>query len=212
MQIEHQLEVVLEHRRGALWLLDRRQLEIALLLRLLDAPLDVTDRLGVLLDLGLVVRPQFASQRRQLVIHRVEQTLMLPQPRLARSPIGAAAVAEQRLEQGAWVPLGRERLGGAAPRERVRVDTAQVPGARPGVVWPVHRQLKRGDLRLVGEVPCEELVYRHVGEDLGFIPATPCGAGQERPGRPGMDVVPVGLQARQHDHLVPKRRQRLQNR
>ena len=45
LQVEHQREVILEDRRHALRLIDGRQLDVALLLGSLDAPLDVANRL-----------------------------------------------------------------------------------------------------------------------------------------------------------------------
>ena len=148
----------------------------------------------------------------QLLRHRVENALVLPQPRFARAPIRAAAVAEQPLEHRPRIPLHRQRLRRAAPRQRVRVDAAQVAGARAGVGRGVHRQLERRDLRLAGEMPREQLVHRHVGDDLDLVASAARGAGEKRSGGAGVDVVPVRLDARQHEHLIPERRQRLQNR
>ena len=126
--------------------------------------------------------------------------------------LGAAAVAEQPLEHRARVPLHRQRLRRAAPRKRVRVDAAQVAGARAGVGRRVHRELERCHLRLAGEMPREQLVHRDVGDDLDFVAAAARRAGQKRPGGAGVDVVPVRLDAREHEHLVAERRQRLENR
>jgi hypothetical protein len=95
LQVEHQVEVILEDRRDALRFVHLRQIQIALLLRLLNAPLDVADRIGVLVDLGLILRAQRLSERRQLVVHGIENALVLAEPRLTRGAIGAAAVAEQ---------------------------------------------------------------------------------------------------------------------
>ena len=137
---------------------------------------------------------------------------MLAQPRFARRAIGAAAVAEQLLEHRARVELHRQRLRLAAPRQRVRVDAAQVAGARAGVGRRIHRQLERGDLRLAGEVPREQLIHRDVGDDLDFVAPAARRAGQERSGRAGVDVVPVRLEPGEHEHLVAERRQRLEDR
>ena len=52
LQVEHQRQVIFEDRRRALRLLHRRQLDVALLLGLLNAPLDVANRLGILVDLA----------------------------------------------------------------------------------------------------------------------------------------------------------------
>src|SRR4029077_11782267 len=99
----------LEHRRRALRLLDRRQLEVPLLLGFLNAALDIADGFGVLVDLGLVARPERILEAGELRGDRVEDALVLAQPRLARRPIRAAAVAEQPLEHRARIPLHRER-------------------------------------------------------------------------------------------------------
>ena len=61
LQVEHQRQVVFEDRRHALRLFDRRQLDVALLLGSLNAPLDVANRLGVFLDLDLVLRTERPS-------------------------------------------------------------------------------------------------------------------------------------------------------
>ena len=137
---------------------------------------------------------------------------MLAQPRLARRPLRAAAVAEDRLEDRPRVPLHRERLRRAAPRDRVRVDAAQVAGAGAGVVRPVHRHLERGNLRLPCEVAGEELVHRDVRDDLDLVATAPRRPGQERAGGAGVDVVPARAQSRQHDGLVAVRGERLQDR
>ena len=61
LQVEHQRQVIFEDRWHALRLLDRRQLEVALFLGFLDAPFDVADRLGVFVDLHLILRAQLPS-------------------------------------------------------------------------------------------------------------------------------------------------------
>ena len=60
-------------------------------------------------------------------------------------------------------------------------------------------------------MPREQLVHRHVGEDLDFVSSAARRAGQKRSGGARVDVVPARLDARQHEHLIPERRQRLQN-
>ncbi len=194
LEVEHQGDVILEHRRHALRLIDRRDLQVALLLGLLDAALDVADRFGVLVDLALILGAELAPQAGELLVHRIEDALVLAQPRLARRPLGAAGVAEQLLEHRARVVLHRQRLRRAPPRQRVRVDAAQVAGAGAGIGRRIDGELERGDLRLPGELPREQLVHRDVGDDLDFVPATARRAGEERPGGARVDVVPVRLQ------------------
>ena len=212
LQIHHQREVILERRRDALRLLERRQLDVALLLGAGDAPLDVSHGIGILLYLDAILRAEFGPQPGQLVVHRVQDALVLAHARLARAALGGAAVAEQALEHGARVVLHRQRLGGAAPCNRVGVGAAEDAGARAGVGRPVHRQLQRRQLRLLREVPRQQLVHRHVGEDLHLGLAAARGAGQERTRRAGVDVVPTRVEARQHEHLLAERCQRLEDR
>ena len=179
---------------------------------LLDAALDVAHRFGVLVDLGLVLRPERLPQAGQLVVDRIENALVLAQPRLARGTIGAAAVAEQFLEHRARVELHRQRLRLAAPRQRVRVDAAEIAGAGAGVVRRIHRQFERPQLCLAREMPGQQLIHRDIGDDLDFVASASCRAGQKRSRRAGVNVVPVRLEARQDQHLVAKRRERLENR
>ena len=47
---------------------------------------------------------------------------------------------------------------------------------------------------------------------IDFVPASARGAGEERSGGAGVDVVPARVDARQHQHLVLERRQRFENR
>ena len=136
---------------------------------------------------------------------------MLPQAGLARRPVGAAAVAEERLEYRARIPLHRQRLRRAAPRDGVGVHAAQLAAAGAGVVRLVQGQLERRYLRLVRVVPGQQLVHRHVGDDLHLVAAAAVGAGQEGAGGAGVDVVPVRLEARQHEQLLAVRRQRLED-
>src|SRR5215467_11945388 len=121
--------MIFEDGRRALRLLDRRQLEPALLLGARNTPLDIPNGVREFVDLGAIPRAQLALQARELVLDRIENALVLPKPRFARLAIGAAAVAEQPFEDGARVPLHRQRLRGAAPRQRVRVDATQIARA-----------------------------------------------------------------------------------
>ena len=77
LQVEHQRQVILEHRRHTLRLVERGQLDVALLFGLLNPAFDVANGLGVLLDLRLVLRAQLLSKRRKLVVDGVQQALLL---------------------------------------------------------------------------------------------------------------------------------------
>ena len=211
LQVEHQRQVIFKDRRCALRLLHRRQLEVALLLGFLDAPLHVANRVGILIDLGLILRSEVPLEAHELLGHRIENALVLPQPRVARGAVRAAAVAKQPLEHRSRIPLHRQRLRRAAPGERVRVHAAQDAGACPRVGRSVHRELERWHLRLAGEMPREQLVHRYVRDDLDLVSSAARRARQKRSGGARMDVVPVRLEAGQDEHLIPVRRQRLQN-
>ena len=137
---------------------------------------------------------------------------MLPQSRFARRPLRAAAVAKQLLEHRSRIPLHRQRLRGAPPGERVGVDATQIAGASARVGRSIHREFERCHLRLPGEVPREQLIHRNVRDDFHLVASAVRRARKKRPGGARVDVVPVRFDARQHQHLVPVRRQRLQNR
>ncbi len=94
---------------------------------------------------------------------------------------------------------------------RVRVGATEVAGARAGVGRRIHRELERGELRLPGELPRQQLVHRDVGDDLDLVAPAARRAGQERSGGARVDVVPVRLEARQDEHLIAERRQRLED-
>ena len=86
LQVEHQRQVVFEDRRRALRLLHRRQFDVALFLGFLNAALDVANRFGVFVDLGLVLRAELPLEARQLFRHRVQNALVLPQSALPAPP------------------------------------------------------------------------------------------------------------------------------
>ena len=137
---------------------------------------------------------------------------MLAQAGLANGRVGTAGVAEQSFEYGARIPFHWKRLRRAAPGQRVRIDTTQVPGTCPRIGRDVHRHFQRRHLGFVGKVPGHHLVDRHVGNDLDFVPSTPGRTGQKRTGSARMDVVPVGLDTRENEHLVLERGQGRQDR
>ena len=211
LQVEHECQVIFEHGRHALWLVHKRQLEVVLLFSTLDATFDVANRLGVLLEATLILRSEITAKARQLLVDRVENAAMLMQPCLTRTALGAAAVAEQFLEDRPRVVFHRQGLRGALPRNRVRVGAAQDARARTGVRRHVHRQLERRHLRLLPELLRQDLVHRDIGKDLDLVPTAARRAGQEGPRGAGVNVVPVRLQARDDDHLVSVRLQRLED-
>jgi hypothetical protein len=203
--------VIFEDRRDALRLIDCRQLEVTLFLGFLNAPFDVTNRFRVFIDLDLIVRTELPLEACQLFGDRVQDALVLQQAPFARAALGAATVAKELLEHRSRVVLHRQGLRGAAPRDCVRVGAAQVAGAGTRVGRGIHRELEGGDLRLLGELPGEQLVHRHVRDNLHLVTPAAGRARQEGSGGARVNVVPVGLETRQHEHLIAERCQRLQD-
>src|SRR5260370_26289341 len=97
---------------------ERRQLGIPLRFRQLDAPLDIANRLEVLVDLAAVRRAEPSAQALHIIGDSIEHAA-ISQTCLRTA---AAAVAEKPLEDGARAVLHRERRGLVAPRGR-------------GVIW-----------------------------------------------------------------------------
>src|SRR6266567_4055794 len=69
----------------------------------------------------------------------------------------------------------------------------------------VHGELERRHLRLLGETPGQQLVHRDVGDNFHFVASTVRRAREKRPGGAGVDVIPVCLDAREHEHLAAVR-------
>src|SRR5262245_18737284 len=103
LQVQQQIQVILEDRWNALRLIDGGQLQVPLLLGLLNAALDVADGVRVLVDLGLIFRPERSLEARQLLDDRIENAAVPAEKRFSRRAIRAAPVAEQLLEHGARV-------------------------------------------------------------------------------------------------------------
>jgi hypothetical protein len=132
-----------------------------------------------MLDFGLVLGAEFFPQRGELLVHGVQQALLLRQSRFACGFARATAVAEQALEDGARVVFHRQRLCRAAPRDRVRVSATENPGAGTRVRRRIHREIEGSDLCFAGEVTCQQLIHRHVGQNLHFVSAAARRASQE---------------------------------
>ena len=63
----------------------------------------------------------------------------------------------------------------------------------PALAGDVHRELERCHLRLVAEMPRQQLIDRDVGDDFDLGSSTARRAGQKRAGRAGMDVFQFAL-------------------
>src|SRR5690606_19134170 len=115
-QIEHQLELLVER----IELADRRfgQLdagEIALL-RALDAPLDLADRVEVLIEDHAVAGPEAALELARPLGDEIEQAAGLPRDGFAL--LRRVAFAEKAREHFARIELHRQRGRGVAERQR----------------------------------------------------------------------------------------------
>ena len=106
----------------------------------------------------------------------------------------------------------RQRLRGTSPRDGVRVCATQVAGARSGIRRDVKRELERRNLRLAAEVARQQLIHRHLCDDLHLVSSAARRTGQKRPRSPGVDVVPGRIEPREHKQLVAERRERFEDR
>src|SRR5262245_64107659 len=77
LQVEHQRQVIFEHRRSALRLRERRQLDVALRFGRLNSAFDVPDRFGVFLDPELIRRSQRLYKARELFVYGIKNVLDL---------------------------------------------------------------------------------------------------------------------------------------
>jgi hypothetical protein len=129
----------------------------ALLLRILDALLDVAHRFEVFVEFHPVASAQRSREPAHFLRHRVEDAAGLAD---VRQPFSrGAAVAEQPLEHDPRVVFHRQRRGRRPPGDRVRVLAAVAPVA--GACAHIARfegQLERGELRLLPELLRDHLI------------------------------------------------------
>src|SRR6516225_8058481 len=96
-----------------------------LLLRLLDAPFHVANGVQVLVKLGTVALPQFATKFSYRLSHGVENAPLLLQPGQTRSHIRAPTITEQPLNDPPLVVFHRQWCRCAAPAQRTYVILAK---------------------------------------------------------------------------------------
>ena len=133
-----------------------------------------------------------------------------------RQPVGgAAAIAEQALEDDARVGLHRIRIGRGAPRDAVGVDAAVAVVAIADEIRLLHRHLERSQRRVLAEHLRRQLVGGRPVADVSAFGVLGMNAAQ--PDRASTRVLAVAVPERfrlflaqtdRHDHLVAKRRQR----
>src|SRR6266850_2141459 len=95
----------------------------ALLLGLLDAALDLADRVEILVDPGTVARAEFPLEARHVFRHPIQNAAILLQ--FGAPFFGAASVAEQPLKDHARISFRRKRRGGRRPGQVVHVDARE---------------------------------------------------------------------------------------
>ena len=168
LQIEHQLHVVFPAVRDARRRLGHPPLLAARVLRLhqLDAPLQLADVGGVLVQRLTVQRPQLPLQVVQFDQHPVEQTLVVAQPHGAVRR--RVAGAEELLEHPPGLADCRQRLGGRRPSQGGRVRTVIVVRAPASPIHLLGGDLERWQGGVLSEALRVHLVQGLAQEDVGL--------------------------------------------
>ena len=92
------------------------------------------------------------------------------------------------------------------------VNATQIAGACASVGRRIHRELERCHLSLTAEMPRQQLVDGNIGKDLNLVAPTTRRTREKRSRCSRMNVIPACVETREHEHLIPIRRQRLENR
>jgi hypothetical protein len=179
LQVEHQLRVIAVDGRRALRRLHGRRQIAVFLFRLDDAPLDLANRLEVLVDLAAIAVAQTPLQVGDINGHRVEKAAVRLDTGQALLGRGAFGIAEQPLEHFARVGLGRQRRRRRAVGQRrqipaVGVLTVADHGQR------LEAKLEGRHLVVLADLLRDELVHRDTGQDVGAAPGA--NVRQERAG------------------------------
>src|SRR6202040_3099349 len=116
-----------------------------LLLRFLNAALDLPYRIQVLAELGAVAPTELPLNVRNILAHEIDHASVFAQRgELIR---GGASVAKQALEEHAGVGLGGERRGGRGPRETILVYARHAAIAGANGRRQIYGQLERRQAR-----------------------------------------------------------------
>ena len=188
------------------------------LLRLLDLPLDLADRVLVLVQLAAVRRSEAGHQLAAPLRDDVQDAGPLAGPAGPGRRVEGVRVAEEALESQPRVGLRGHGGGGGAPGDAVRVGAAvagvavahragllasQLEGRQPGLRGQgLGHDLVGGDP--VPDVRARGLLGVHAGEEAGGGPRVVAGA------VPQLVGVVVGEPA-QHQQVLAERLQRLQD-
>ena len=214
LQVVHQSRMLGETGRHAHRPRHQRDLPISLRLDDFDAPLDVTDRVEIRADFRAVTWTETALQPRHVLTNGIENAALLAHTRLPRLRIRRLVVAEQPLEDRARIVFHRQRCRGVPPRDRVGECAAEAAAiARSSEVGAFQPELQRSQRRVSSQLPGRNLVHR----DRLRVPGARMHVGQEPRRGAGVGTAPAPggwrtVEPRQHQELVAKRRQRLQDR
>ena len=208
LEVEHQPDVILPDRGHAGRPRQIGQARRVGLLRPLDPAFHLAHRVQVLPDPVLIAGSQLAAQPRQVGGHPVQDAAALLQ---FRAPaLGAAAVAEQPLEDDAGIRLGRQRRRGRRPRQVVLVGAGVAVVAVAHLGQQVRADLERRQRRVRADRARGNLIDRRPQLVVAALGALRLRAAQEGAVRRGVVAGGVGvaqLQAAQHGHVIDDRRQ-----
>ena len=160
LNVEHQLHVLFE-RIGHTGRCFRQQALVAagiLRFDLLDATLELTHVLEVLVHATTVSGAEFALERRHLTDHPVENAAVVLATGRAVGVVRAGA--EQQIEGSAGIPDHRQRFSGRGPADRVGVGAGVVVVAAAGLIEILDAQLHRRDRRVLSDLTGHDLVER----------------------------------------------------
>ena len=163
--------------------------------------------------LRLILRPELALEAGQLVVHRIEDALVLAQPRFARRRARCCRCRRtaSRTPRAGCIPSAAAASGSATRSCACRRSSGCRCRRRRWPARPSRARARRAASRFANCRASSWSIETSAMISTSFRAAARR-AGQERSGRAGVNVVPVRLEAGEHQHLVAERRQRLEDR